>query len=68
MSDYENKTELVKTKKQNTANHKTGDKVIKFSKLKKKRKKYMVQKKDKEKSRYPLIKNEPHLAHLSQNH
>jgi len=36
MSDYENKTEIVKTKKQNTANHKTGDKVIKFSKLKKK--------------------------------
>jgi len=32
MSDYENKTETVKTKKQNAANHKTGDKAIRFLK------------------------------------
>jgi hypothetical protein len=31
MSDYENETEIEKTDKQNAANHKTGDKVIKFS-------------------------------------
>jgi hypothetical protein len=30
MSDYENKTEIVKTKKKNAANHKIGHKVTKF--------------------------------------
>lgn len=35
MSDYKNKTEIEKMKKQNAAHHKIGDKVIKFSKLKK---------------------------------
>jgi len=35
MSDYKNKTEIEKTKKQNTAHHKTGKKVIKLSKCKK---------------------------------
>ena len=67
MSDYENKIEIVKTKKQNAVNHKTGDRVIKFSRKKKGgggRNMWYTKKK----TLYPLIRNGSHLAHLSQNH